>query len=158
MADVSGMGRNERLMMRFVEILNSNDLDALKEVLHDDFVQEMPQSGELVRGLENYKAILVNYPGREKVPLKAERVLAIGEEPHYVMTPTFNLVRVQSHGDNPVGIFKLHYPDGSVWWVLWFLTIRDDKIAKEIDFFAPEFAPPEWRAQWVETMEVSSVG
>jgi hypothetical protein len=53
--------------------------------------------------------------------------------------------------DNPVGIFTLRYPDGSLWWAIWFVTIRDDKVARSTDFFAPTFPPPERRAQWVET-------
>jgi ketosteroid isomerase-like protein len=151
MTSTAANGRNERLMNRLVEIIGANDFDALGEVLHEDFVQEMPQSGEVVRGIDNYKAILANYPGRDQTPIQGEVVRTIGEEPHYVMTPTFNLERVQGQGDNPVGVFTLRYPDGSRWWGIWFITIRDDKVARSLDFFAPEFPAPEWRAQWVET-------
>ena len=151
MARVAEMGRNERLLIRFTEILGPDDFDALEEILHEDFVQEIPQSGERVLGIENYKAILANYPGRNEAPIEGRYIRAVGEEPRYTMTPTFTLERVQGQGDSPVGICSLRYPDGSVWWHILFLTIRHDKIARSVEFFAPEFPAPEWRAQWVET-------
>ena len=68
------------------------------------------------------------------------------------MTPTFNLVRVQGSGDHPVFVARLHYPDGSIWYMIGFTTIRDDKIARQVAYFAPEFPAPEWRAPFTEKM------
>jgi ketosteroid isomerase-like protein len=106
MPSKGGMSRNERLMARFVEIIGSNDLDALGEVLHEDFVQEIPQSGEVVRGIDNYKAILAHYPGQAETPIEGTRVRAVEKEPHYVMTPTFSVERV--HGQSGQSRGNIH--------------------------------------------------
>ena len=44
-------------MARFTEIPSTNNLDALGEVLHEDIVQEIPESGGRVQGLNNVRAI-----------------------------------------------------------------------------------------------------
>jgi hypothetical protein len=44
-------------------------------------------------------------------------------------------------------------PDGSDWHVISIVTLRDGKIARQVAFFAPCYAVPEWRAQWVESMD-----
>ena len=51
------------LVDRWVEALRDTDLDLLAEILHPDFVEIYPQSGELIRGLEKLKAIVSAYPG-----------------------------------------------------------------------------------------------
>ncbi len=145
-------GRNQRLVRRFHDIISRNDMDALDEVLHEDWVQEIPQSGERVRGIDNIRAVFSHYPGAEETGLKSEVIGVVGEEPHYVMTPTFNLVHVEGTGDRAVAVSRSRYPDGSLWWVINFFTVRDDKIARDTTYFAPAFPAPEWRTQWVEHM------
>ena len=68
------------------------------------------------------------------------------------MTPTFNVVRVEGTGDTAVAVGRSRYPDGSLWWVINFITVRDDKIVRDTTYFAPAFPAPEWRAEWVEPM------
>jgi hypothetical protein len=135
-----------------VEILTTNRLDALGEVLTEDIVQEIPQSGERVRGLENIRAVFANYPGQGERGLRTEQLQVLGEEPRYLMSPTFNLVRLEGSGDHPIAVLRSQYPDGSRWWVIVLITMRGDRMAKQITYFAPAFTPPEWRAAWVETM------
>ncbi len=150
MPDTGQTGRNARLLSEFIAILTGNELSRLEEVMAPDAVIDWPQSGERVRGIENLRAILLGYPGREATGFRGEAVLVAGEEPHYVMTPTFNLVRVQGSGDNPVFVARIHYPDGSAWYMIAFNFIQDDKIARQTGYFAPEYPAPEWRAEWVE--------
>ena len=111
----------------------------------------MPQSGERVRGIDNLIATFANRPGR-LMPDQAQAQV-IGEEPRYVMTPTFNLVRVEGTGDTLILFRPTRYPDGSDWYVISVFTLRDGKIAKWVAFFAACYPAPEWRAQWVEPME-----
>jgi SnoaL-like domain len=152
MTDTSEAGRNNRLVTRLVEIFNRSDWESLDEVLTEDFVQDIPQSGERVRGLENFRATVSHYPGVEETGMKLTPVQVLGEEPHYVMTPTFNLVRTGGAGDNPVFVLRIRYPDGSFWWLIMMATIRDDKFSRLVMYFAEEFPAPEWRAQWTEKM------
>jgi hypothetical protein len=152
MSETGEIGRNARILEEFIALLDSQELERLDEFLTADVVMDWPQSGERVRGVDNFRAILSGYPGRGAGGFSSEPVLVAGEEPHYVMTPTFNLVRVQGSGDRPVFVAKLHYPDGSTWWMIGFCFIRDDKIARQTAYFAPEYPPPEWRVQWVEPL------
>ena len=47
-------------------------------------------------------------------------------------------------------VTRAPYPDGSCWWVVSILTMKDDKIWHAETYFAPEFEPPEWRKGIVE--------
>ncbi|BDG08640.1 nuclear transport factor 2 family protein [Anaeromyxobacter paludicola] len=53
---------NRELVERFWRAMNSNDWQAAGRLLHDGYVLEWPQSGERVRGRENFAAINANYP------------------------------------------------------------------------------------------------
>ena len=72
---------------------------------------------------------------------------------HYVMTPTFNVVKVEGESDELTSYVKGTYPDGSEWYIISFTTFREGKIAKRVDFFAQTFEAPAWRAQFAETIE-----
>lgn len=158
MTESSERGRNRRAILRFVEILETGDFDAMGEVFTEDVVQEIPQSGERVRGLANLRATFENYPGHAPSRSAGEQVFVLGEEPQYVMTPTFTLVRVEGTGESPVAVWKARYPDGSDWWVVMLITMRDGKMAKQVAYFAEVFSPPAWRAQWAELMDQSLHG
>jgi ketosteroid isomerase-like protein len=153
MSDETKLGRNGRLVARFAEMLSTNSFENLGEVVHEDIVQEIPQSGERVRGLDNVRATLARYPGATEAGFLTEPIQIVGEEPRYVMTPTFNLVHIEGTGDTAVAVMRSRYPDGSWWWVIVFLKFRDEKIVKQTTYYAPSFEAPEWRAQWVERMD-----
>lgn len=109
--------------------IEAGDWDGARALLHDDFVQEWPQSGERIVGRENALAINRNFPGG--VPKMAFRDgTAVGD-----------LVVLQ---------VVLTYADGSIYQAVSIMEIRDGKVAKETDYFAEPFAAPQWRAQWVE--------
>jgi ketosteroid isomerase-like protein len=143
--------RNRALVRHMQEAIAAGDYEMLRELVHPDVVQEMPQSGERVVGVDNLIATLVNRPGRP-APDSAHAQF-IGEEPRYVMTPTFNLVRVEGTGDTFTVYNRTRYPDGSDWYVISVVTLRDGRIAKQVAFFAPCYAAPDWRAQWAETTD-----
>ena len=54
---------NRRVVERFTEALAANDYDTLDALTHDDYLARWPQSGEVVRGRANMRAIQENYPG-----------------------------------------------------------------------------------------------
>ncbi len=143
---------NVEILERWIEILNNLEWDKMEEVLHPEFVQEMPQSGEPVRGIENFRQVMINYPGGWQKESIA-RVGSSEEEVHYVMTATFNLVKVQSSGNSLWSYMRVRYPDGSDWFVPSYIVFRDNKILRRTDFFAQPFDPPAWRAKWAERME-----
>jgi ketosteroid isomerase-like protein len=147
-------GPDHRLVLhRFFEILNSGSFDELEEVLHQEFVSDTPQSGERVRGIENQRQIFRNFPGGIGGGRAVEDIHVVGSERQLIMTPTFHIVQVEGIGDSLSVYVKGHYPDGTDWFIVNLVTFRDGKISRTIQFFAPLFEPPGWRARWVEKME-----
>jgi SnoaL-like domain len=111
--------------------LGAGDWEAASGYLHQDFVQEWPQSGERIVGRDNAIAINQNFPGG--VPtMRFRRILAVGE---------LAVVEVE-----------LTYADGSRYLGVSVIELRDGKVVKETDYFAQPFQAPQWRAQWVERM------
>jgi ketosteroid isomerase-like protein len=111
--------------------LGASDWDAASGYLHDDFVQEWPQSGERIVGRDNAIAINQNFPGG---------------------LPTMRFRRTLAGGDLVVLEVELTYGDGSRYLGVSVIELRDGKVAKETDYFAQPFQAPQWRAQWVERM------
>lgn len=140
------------LMLRMWELVNTGQLDKLDEVVAHDVELEWPQSQERVRGIENLRHILGEYPGGGIAPKVESTRLVKGEEGHYLLTPMFTMVRVQSAGDTAFLSVKTRYPDGSDWYIASTTTARGGKLVKLLQYFAPIYPAPEWRAQWVEPM------
>ena len=77
----------------YLAALNERDLAALDALLHPDFEDVYPQSGERTRGPANLKAIIENYPGGGWTDQGLERVE--GAEDRWVTTPTFTVLRIE---------------------------------------------------------------
>lgn len=152
MAMQQSAAHSREVLERMRVIIAEADWDALPEVLHPDFVQEMPQSGERVVGIENFRKILEFYPGPGPALRMANNAFIAGAAEHYIVTPTFNVVKVEDSGDELTSYVQTRYPDDSDWFVISFTSFKDGKVVKRVDFFAPFFEPPDWRADWVEKM------
>ena len=111
--------------------LAASDWERAGGLLHDDYVQEWPQSAERIVGRDNAIAINRNFPGG---------------------LPRMKFRRALSGGDLAVLEVELTYADGSRYLGVSVVEVRDGKVAKETDFFAQAFPAPQWRAQWVERM------
>jgi hypothetical protein len=140
------------LFDRVVEIHNAKAWDRLGEVFTEDAVEEYPQSGEVFRGLANIRAVREHYPGMDDERLannldRSSVHLAASDE-QWVVTPLFTAVRVEGSGRVGTAVFRLRYPDGAWWWNLLMYELRDEKIAHVRDYWAPEFASPDWRAPY----------
>ncbi len=121
----------EELAERYWDALNRQDMAALKEMYTEDAVQEWPQSGERIVGRDNIIAIDENYPGMPKATSR----------------------RITSGGDLVVAEVTLDYGgETGTYHAVSILELRDDRIARETDYFGAPFPAPEWRAQWVERM------
>ena len=102
------------LVDRWVEAFMSNDLESLAEILHPDFVEIYPQSGELIRGLEKIKAIVSAYPGLPE----SEVISTSGAEPgrtNVIPSPLpFGLptIQVSEAGHTFTVEAFLEYPNG----------------------------------------------
>ena len=132
----------------YLAALTQRDMDALDALVHPDFEDIYPQSGERVRGAANLKAIIENYP--EGGPEDRGRERVEGAEDRWVTTPTFKVLRIEGTGNVFTAVHRAQYPDGSEWHVVLIAEMRDGKAWRMQTYFAPSFEPPGWRAQWVE--------
>ena len=149
---------NREVVDRFVKALFSGDFDAQDEYLADEVVEDFPQSGERIRGRANRRAMGENYPGRaerEFAPGKPGRI--VGDD-RWILTPAMSLVRVTGSGDSFVVTSELRYPNGELWQTVQLIEFRAGRIVKLTSYFAAPFAPPEWRAKWVEPIPPSTEG
>jgi hypothetical protein len=123
----------------------SGDLEALaraqQDMFADDAVQEWPQSGERIRGLDNIRAINENYPAGTGTNPKStlRRILQPGK--------AWIVESVIDYGDGvPVNLVAI------------IETNAEGKVIRETDYFAKPFEAPEWRKRWVEQTEPMKVG
>jgi hypothetical protein len=120
-----------RLAQALWEAMGAEDWEAVAGYVHEDFVQEWPQSGERIVGRDNAIAINRHFPGG---------------------LPRMKFRRTVAAGPLAVLQVELTYADGSRYLGVSVIELRDGKIARETDYFAQPFPAPQWRAQWVEKM------
>ena len=145
MAEPSG----RTVVERYARAIQDKDFDALAALLTDDFIDEMPQSGERTRGKANYLALARNYPGGVgTVEPKSARL--VGAEDRWVLTPMFTQLRIEGSGDVYTYVGSVRYPNGDTWQMIAILELRDGKVAKSTTWYAAPFDAPEWRAPYVE--------
>jgi hypothetical protein len=147
---------HQQLAQRLMVGISGGDLGAIDDVFTEDVVEEYPQSGELIRGRENVRGIMAQAvrdyaSGEAEADLSTLRARATDE--HKILAPLFTVVHVQGRGDAGTITLKTRFPDGVWWWVVVIYEVRGDKIARASIFFAPEFPPAEWRAEFVERTE-----
>jgi hypothetical protein len=107
--------------------------EAVYEANHpEDYVMEMPQSGEAVRGRENMRRFQEAYPGG---------------------APSIRLRRVLVRDGLWVAEVVNDYGGGRVFDVAMMLELKDGRIWRDRRYYAEPFEAPEWRAKWVELVE-----
>jgi hypothetical protein len=120
---------NKQLIENFWATMASNDFYAVAELLHDELILEWPQSGERIRGRDNFAAINTYYPTEGKWTFQINHLIAEG-------SIIFSDVSVSDGKRNDR--------------CLTVSTIKDGKIWKQVEFWPEPFNAPSWRAKWVE--------
>ncbi len=115
----------------FFERLEHLSPEAEYELRHPDYVMEMPQSGERIRGRED-----AGVPG--SIPEPADDPAAAGGRAGDVWV-------VEARSDY----------GGQIFHVAMIVEFRDGKIWRDTRYYAEPFEAPEWRAHWVERMKPS---
>jgi len=135
---------DEQEAHRFLTELFSNlNPQAEYELRHQDYVMEMPQSGERFRGKENMRAFQ-----------EARRALRqSGDLDSSSSPPSIRLRRVLVKEELWVVEGVIDYGGGQVSDLVAIMELRDGKMWRDRWYFAEPFEAPEWRAQWVERME-----
>ncbi|HEY6714619.1 MAG TPA: hypothetical protein VI055_20410 [Rubrobacter sp.] len=96
----------------------------------EDYIMEMPQSGELIRGRENMRKFHEAYPN----------------------TPSIRLRRVLVR-DGLWVVEAINDYSGQVSDMTIIIELKDGRIWRDRRYYAEPFEAPEWRAQWVERVE-----
>ncbi len=127
----SGM-RDQEIRAALDEHWAASDANA-SEVEHriywEDAVLEYPQSGERTRGRHNIQNQRAGQPSKKR----------------------FAVQRIIGGGDLWITELILTY-DGKPSYTVSIMEFRDNKVARETQYFADPFVAPAWRAQWVERM------
>jgi limonene-1,2-epoxide hydrolase len=120
---------NKQIIETFWSTMETNDFYAVSQLLHDDYILEWHQSGERIRGRDNFAAINTYYPTEGKW--------------------TFHINHIAADGD--VVVSDVNVSDGKRKdRVITFSTIKDGKIWKQVEFWPEPFEASKWRAKWVE--------
>ncbi|MBA2714348.1 MAG: nuclear transport factor 2 family protein [Rubrobacteraceae bacterium] len=126
---------DEKEAHRFLtELLSNLSPEEEYAVRHEDYVMEMPQSGERIRGREKMRKFQEAYPTPPNIQLRR----AVVREGLWIV-----------EGVNDYG-------GGHVFAVLLTFELRDGKVWRDTRYYAEPFEAPEWRAQWVERMETAA--
>jgi len=125
--DPDAEARHRTAVERYMERRAAGDLeDAILHLYHEDAVEELPQSGERIVGLEDILAVAKHDP-----------------EP-----PTGRVRRLFGRGDLLVGEFELDYSGTPCFWVA-IIEFAGEKAARIVGYFTEPSDPPDWRSRWV---------
>ena len=109
---------------------DASDFETEHRIYREDAVLEYPQSGERTRGRCNIQKQRSIQPSKKR----------------------FTVRRIIGIGDLWVTEFILTY-DAQPSYTVSIMEFRDDKVARETQYFADPFVAPASRAQWVERMD-----
>lgn len=125
-------GESQEVIERFWQAMNTNDFSAAGRLLHDDFLLEWPQSGERIRGAENYVTMNERYPAGGPWRFTVNRLVAEG----------------------PRGVSDVTVTDGRrLDRAVTFFEVRDGRIWRMTEYWPDPFAPADWRRPLVEVSE-----
>ena len=120
---------NRRVVERFWAAMAANDFRAAGELLHDDYVLEWPQSGERIRGRDNFVAVNEHYPAAGPWQVTLHRMVAdeVGVATDATVTDGAQVGRAITFSD-----------------------VRDGRIVRQTEYWPDPFEAAAWRARWVE--------
>ncbi len=117
------------LIARYWEAVRDRDLERVRACVTEDFVEDWPQSGERIRGIDNWHAMATSHP----------------------TFPGVDLVRTIGGGDVWVTEARFDYGGGRPpWSVCAIFEFSGDRIAKVTEYFGTPFDAPEWRKEFTE--------
>jgi hypothetical protein len=138
---------NRDFVRRYFDAVAVSDFDALARMRHPDWVEDWPQSGERIRGHDNYRNIHERYPGG--MPTIAPTRL-VGSDDRWVVTPGLTVQKIIGSGDVWIVEAVNTYANGERAHVAQHLELKDGRVLHATTYFAAPFDPPDWRDQWVE--------
>jgi ketosteroid isomerase-like protein len=113
--------------------LNRGDVRVLDDVFHDDALMDRPQFSGRVRGAENRRQVYASIPTLPRITTR----------------------RIFGEGNLWIAEATLDYGEGAVFSTALIFEFRGNRIARETAYWATPGPPAEWRAAWVEPLELS---
>src|ERR1700688_185143 len=110
-------------------VSDANDFETEHLIYLEDAVLEYPQSGERTRGRRNIQNQRASQPSEKR----------------------FAVRRIIGGGDLWITELVITY-NGKPSYTVSIMEFRDEKVARETQYFADPFVAPASRAQWVERM------
>ena len=120
---------SRRVVERYWRIMNENDWRGAGRLMHDEFVLEWPQSGERIRGRENFAAVNQHYPAAGRWRFGVRRIVADEQGAASDVTVTDGAVEARA-----VSFFEIC--DGLIW--------------RMTEYWPDPFEAAAWWARWVE--------
>ena len=121
--------QNGRVVRSFWQAMAANDFAAAGRFLHDDFLLDWPQSGERIRGRENFVAVNEHYPAAGPWRITLQRLIA----------------------DEAAVATEVTVSDGvQADRAITFSELRDERIVRQTEYWLGGVEPAAWRARWVE--------
>jgi ketosteroid isomerase-like protein len=119
------------LVRQFWKTMQTNDFRAASQCLSDDYVLEWPQSGERLRGRDNFARVNEEYPAHGRWEFMINHLVGNETEAVSDVTITDGTVRARA---------------------ITFSTVSEGKITRQVEFWPEDYPAPENRRHLVETM------
>ena len=116
----------------FWKLMATNNFRSVGLLLSDDFILEWPQSGERIRGRDNFAAMNEEYPAHGRWEFTVNKIIG-------------NDVEAVSDVSVTDGVQQAR--------VISFFTIRNGRILRMTEFWPDNYPAPENRRHLVERME-----
>ena len=118
-----------QLVEQFWSLMMTNNFRSVGSLMSDEFVLEWPQSGERIRGRDNYAAMNEEYPAHGRWRFTVNRIV----------------------GNDLEAVSDVSVSDGvQNARVISFFTVADGLIVKMLEFWPEDFPAPENRKHLVE--------
>ena len=115
----------------FWRLMATNDFDSVARVLAPGFVLEWPQSGERIRGAENFARMNAEYPAHGPWRFTVHHVV----------------------GNDEDAVTDVGVTDGvQIARAISFFSVKDGRITRLVEFWPEPMAAPAHRAHLVERM------
>jgi hypothetical protein len=100
------------------------------------------QSGERVRGIQQFIDQFANYPDFDRIATPSpEETEIIGDDERWAILPNYTVVPLASPDVFTI-LQRTQYPDGTWWHVVMVAELRDEMLYRGEAFFAPEMPAP----------------
>jgi hypothetical protein len=139
-----------RIVERYAQAVQDQNLETMRELVHEDIVVTYPQSGEVIRGKDTYLKMLASFPEG----LATINSVSIHGDDKTIVMPSvqpFMQPTVTAFGGDYFWISGMAlYPNGEVFHVATMIRTKGSRVIEETSYFAAPFEPPDWRAEFVE--------